>query len=103
MAKRQQTARKATKKSKAPASRRSKTAKDGANKENARLKRELSEALERQKATSGILAAINQSTSDLQSILDTIVRTASRLCDADFAQIYKLHHGQYHMAATNNT
>src|SRR5262249_40905334 len=58
MAKRQNTARKATKKSKAPVPRRSKTAKAGAIKETARLKRELSEALERQKATGEILAAI---------------------------------------------
>jgi hypothetical protein len=99
MARRLQKARKATKKSMAPASRRTKTAKAGAGQENARLRRELREALERQKATGDILAAISNSTSDLQSILDTIVRTASRLCDADFAQIYKLHHGQYHGAS----
>ena len=103
MAKRQNTARKATKKSKAPAPRRNKTAKAGASKETARLKRELSEALERQKATGEILAAISSSTAELQPILDTIVRTASRLCSAEFSQIYKLHDGKYHMAATNNT
>src|SRR5262249_25831685 len=103
MVKRRQTARKATKKSNAPASRRSKTAKAGANKENARLKRELSEALERQKATGEILAVISKSTSELQPILDTIVRTASRLCDAEFALIYKLRDGKYHVAASNNT
>src|SRR5215210_3683572 len=67
------------------------------------LKRELSEALERQKATSDILNAINSSSIELQPILDTIVRTASRLCDAEFALIYKLDDGKYHLAATNNT
>src|SRR3954453_8055463 len=67
------------------------------------LKRELSEALERQKATSDILNAINSSAMELQPILDTIVRTASRLCDAEFALIYKLQGGKYHLAATNNT
>ena len=66
------------------------------------LKRELTEALERQKATSDILNAINSSTMELQPILDTIVRTASRLCDAEFALIYKLQGGKYHLAATNN-
>src|SRR3954466_9421504 len=67
-----------------------------------KLKRELAEALERQKATSDILNAINSSTMELQPILDTIVRTASRLCDAEFALIYKLQDGKYHLAATNN-
>ncbi|TMJ89273.1 MAG: GAF domain-containing protein, partial [Alphaproteobacteria bacterium] len=66
------------------------------------LQRELTEALERQKATSDILNAINSSTMELQPILDTIVRTASRLCDAEFALIYKLQGGKYHLAATNN-
>ena len=69
----------------------------------ARLKRELTEALERQKATNDILNAINTSTIELQPILDTIVKTASRLCEAEFALIYKLQDGKYHLAATNNT
>ena len=69
----------------------------------AALRRELSEALERQKATSDILDAINSSTIELQPILDMIVRTASRLCKAEFALIYKLRDGKYHLAATNNT
>jgi GAF domain-containing protein len=104
MAKRLQMARKATKKSKAPAPRRSKrAAKASTGQENARLKRELSEALERQKATGEILAAINSSTSELQPILDMIARTASRLCEAEYALIYKLQGGKYHVAASNNT
>src|SRR3954451_7430509 len=69
----------------------------------AALRRELSEALERQKATSDILDAINSSTIELQPILDMIVRTASRLCNAEFALIYKLRDGKYHLAAANNT
>src|SRR3954447_3970121 len=68
-----------------------------------KLKWELAEALERQKATSDILNAINNSNMELQPILDTIVRTASRLCDAEFALIYKLVDGKYHLAATNRT
>jgi GAF domain-containing protein len=102
MAKRQPTARKATKKSTAPPPRRNKAVKAGAGQENARLKRELSEALERQKATGEILAAISSATAELQPILDTIVRTASRLCGAEYALIYRLRDGEYHVAAANN-
>src|SRR3954465_5132564 len=69
----------------------------------AALRRELSEALEREKASSDILDAINSSSIELQPILDMIVRTASRLCKAEFALIYKLRDGKYHLAAANNT
>src|SRR5262245_53037977 len=102
MAKRQKTARKAIKKSKAAPARRRLTAKPGARQETSGLKRELGEALERQKATGEILAAINSSTTGLQPILDMIVRTASRLCDAEYALIYRLRDGEYHVAAANN-
>ena len=102
MAKRQHTARQATKKRRA-ATLRKRSAGVGAGKETTRLKRELAEALERQKATGEILAAISNSASEFQPILETIVRTASRLCDAEFSLIFKLKDGKYHLAATNNT
>src|SRR5258708_13592636 len=50
-----------------------------------------------------VLKVISRWAFDLQPILDTIVQTASRLCDAEFAQIYKLQDDKYHLAATNNT
>jgi GAF domain-containing protein len=102
MAKRPKTARQATKKRKASAPRK-RSADVGVRKETTRLKRELAEALERQKATGEILAAISGSRTDVQPILDTIVRTAAHLCDAEFSLIYKLKDGKYHLAATNNT
>ena len=102
MAKRQHTARQATKKRSA-ATPRNRSAGINAGKETTRLKRELAEALERQKATGEILAAISNSASEFQPILATIVRTASRLCDAEFSLIFKLKDGKYHLAATNNT
>jgi two-component system NtrC family sensor kinase len=39
---------------------------------------------------------------ELQPVLDGIVSTASRLCDAEFAIIFKLDKGKYHVAASNN-
>ncbi len=103
MAKRQQMARKPVKKRQTSTARQRASAGVDVKKENDRLKRELAEALERQKATGEILATISNSTTDLQLILDTIVRAAGRLCDAEFSLIYKLQDGQYHMAVTNNT
>src|SRR5262249_20765519 len=58
--------------------------------ENVRLFQELTEALERQTATSEILGVIASSPTDLQPVLDTIAENAVRLCDASDALIFQV-------------
>jgi GAF domain-containing protein len=55
--------------------------------ENVRLFNELKESLEQQTATSDILGVIAGSPTDIQPALDTVARTAARLCEATDVQI----------------
>ena len=68
--------------------------------ENTRLLNELRDSLQQQTATSDVLKVISRSTFDLETVLNTLAESATKLCEADGTIVWRPTEGRYRLAAS---
>src|SRR6266700_3860157 len=70
-------------------------------KNTAGIRKELSESLDREMATSEILRVISSSPTDVQPVFDMIAQSAARLCKAQFCHVFRFDGELMHFAASH--
>jgi GAF domain-containing protein len=66
-------------------------------------KRELQESLDQQTATSQVLEVISRSPGDLEQVFNIMLSSATRICDANFGNMYLRDGELYRLTASHNT